>query len=507
MTAANRLTAAVLLLAATGCLPHDDIRARYQLERMLWHAQFFERRVNISFHHASKGDMTRAVQAFQAVIAADPLSSAEARGWDPAVASDIRRLQMSARIALAHLYFLSERYADAATIYEETLQLGSMSLRDVVDARLGVARSLYMSGESSAVTEHCAQLFSEVVENPEFWAGGFEVDDVMLNIPVVLVRLYQQNGEAEAYERYSALAVDFYARVSGTWPGKRVDGQARLARVQLHMVREEWAEAAAAIEGIVADSTLAAGTGAGLELILGEIRAFPLADPVGAEPILKRLVERYPGTDAAYAARYDLAAIRLAQGDHDAATAGFRELERERGVPDAVASRAMFARAQLLESQGLWDDASALLHRLEQLYPDTAPAIQAPMVTVRHYLDSGEGALAERALEHAREYYVSLLDRRSRFNGDRLLVQGALAESYVMTGRAGEVAEVLASGEGAWDDRSAAVGMLRAAELYRVEMEDSTRAAEILKKVIERFPETRYARVAQHRLDEIGDSP
>jgi TolA-binding protein len=219
------------------------------------------------------------------------------------------------------------------------------------------------------------------------------------------------------------------------------------------------------------------------------------------------LIDKYPESDAAYAARYDLAAIRLARGDADGAVAAFRTLERERGVPDAVASRAMFARARRLESVGMWDEASALLRRLQQLYPHTTPAIQAPLLTVRHYLDAGDPAMAERSIEQAREYYLSLLDRRSRFNGDRLLVQGALAESFVMTGRAGEVAEVLASGGGTWDERSAAAGMLKAAELYETKMHDRERAAETLKKVVERFPETRYARVAQRRLDEIGDAP
>jgi TolA-binding protein len=498
---------ALTALAALSCVPHEDIRARYEQEKMLWRAQFFQRRINIAFMQAAKGDTRRAVDAFRAVIAADPLSRADTSGWNARVVSDIRRVQMSARIALAHLYFLSERYADAGTMYEETLKLGSMTLRDALDARLGVARSLYMSGENSVVMEQCASIFGDVASSPEFWSGEFEVDDVMINIPVVLVRLYRESADAAAYERYSSLAADFYSRVSGTFPRTRADWQARLASVQLHMVRGEWREAAERLEEILADPAQEAGGAAALQLILGEIAAFPLADPTRAEPIFRGLIERYPGADAAYAARYDLAAMRVSAGDVSGATAAFRELERERGVPDAVASRAMFARARLLESGGMWDEASALLRRLEQLYPHTAPAIQAPLVTVRHYLEAGETGLVQRATEHAREYYLSLLDRRSRFGGDRLVVQGALAQTLVMAGRAGEAADLLAGGVGAWDDRSAAAGMLSAAGIYETELRDPERAAETLKEVIERFPETRYARVAQRRLNEIQGPP
>jgi hypothetical protein len=129
------------------------------------------------------------------------------------------------------------------------------------------------------------------------------------------------------------------------------------------------------------------------------------------------------------------------------------------------------------------------------------------MIIVRHYLDMGDTSLAERSLERAREYYLSLIDQRSRFAGDRLTVQGALAASYVMSGKAGDVAQILAAAAPEWDDDATAAGMLKAGELYATELNDRPKAVALLKKCIERFPETRYARVAQRRLDELEGRP
>ncbi len=500
------LWVAALWPLVVSCAPTDDVRARYDLERRLWRAQFFQRRINLSFMQASQNDTRLAIDAYQRVVADDPLADPGADSWRAPVVDDIRHILLSSRIALANLYFLSERYVDAGSMYRETVERGSIPLRSALEARLGAARSMYMAGESSAALDQCARMFSAIVESPDFWSGRVELDDVFLNIPIVLVRMYQENGDHERYDESSRLAAGFYDRVVATWPGSPRADQARLGRIQLHMVRGEWDDAARELAGAIATPGLAADA-AGLELLLGEIHAFARKDAAAAEPVLAGVVQKYPDTDAAFAARYDLIELQLEGGDEAGALQAFRALEDAPGAPEAVVSRAMLTRAQVLERQGSWDESLSLLRRTQQIYPYSAAAIETPMVIVRHYVDRGETELAERALERAREYYLSLIDRRSQFAGDRLTVQGALAASYVMSGRAGDVAEILASATPEWDDDATAAGMVKAGELYLTELNDRPKAVAMLKKCIERFPETRYARVAQRRLDEMEGRP
>ena len=107
----------VVLLTAclcfTACGSHDDVAARYRLERLLWKAQLHEREINISFIQASQRGLFRATEAFNQIVANDPLSDPGSHDWDPAVVSDIERIQIVSKIALANLYFLSEQYYDA----------------------------------------------------------------------------------------------------------------------------------------------------------------------------------------------------------------------------------------------------------------------------------------------------------------------------------------------------------------------------------------------------------
>jgi TolA-binding protein len=270
------------------------------------------------------------------------------------------------------------------------------------------------------------------------------------------------------------------------------------------MLRENWNQAASSLEAILADPLQQAGDAASLELVIGEIHAFRLRDAAEGARRFRDLRGRYPGTFVAYAAAYDEAALKLAESDPAGAAEQFKALEQASGVPDAVASRAMLARAKILEKSGAWDDAYALLRRLEQMYPFTTAAIEAPLVVTRHYIAAGNTEMVEVAMAHASEYYNSLLDRRSAFPGNRVMVQSALAESFVASGRADEAARLLGAGAQPWDEVSTAAGMLKAAEIYRTVLHNHDEARATLTRVMERFPDTRYARVARQRLDELG---
>lgn len=502
LRSAYTLAIAALVPLAAGCAGDDGVLARYRLEQKLWRAQFYQRRINISVVRASQKDTRLAIASFDDLLANDPLADPSAEGWSPGVVDDIRAIQLVSRVALANLYFLSERYADAGTMYERTLAASDVGIGSVLEARLGAARSMYLAGESSAVMRQCAEIFRQISTSEEFWSGDFVPDPVFVDIPVVLVRMYRETGDSVAYDEYRVLAREFYARVSATWPRTPLAWQATLGDIQLRLVAKDWRGAADRIEAMLAGPPVEGDLEA-LRLLLGEIYAFALHDAARAERILGEVEARMPTSPPAYAARYDQAALRLEAGDEVGAMAGFRALEQDAATPPDVAARAMFARATILERGGSWDEALQLLRRLQQIYPHAPPSIEAPLLITRHYVSTGEVALAERTLERAREYYLSLIDRNSPYSGDRIGVQDALAASYATAGRAADGAALLGSGPSSWDDASTAAGLLKSAEVYATVLGDSAQAREMLKKCIERFPETRYSRVAQDRLREL----
>jgi TolA-binding protein len=496
----------LLLPLLAGCSSHDDVRTRYEIERLLWRAQFYQRRVNIAFLSGSVRDMQRAIDAYRVVLAADPFANGAHPDWDPAVAHDIHSLLVSARVALANLYFANDRYADAGSLYAQTLRLGSLNFKDMLDVRMGAARVSYMEGDSRRVIEQCAGIFREVASNPDFWSGKGQIDDVFLNIPVALVQLHHDDGDASAADSAYTAATAFYQRVSTTWPGTRTDWQARMAIAQLHMIHEEWGAALDDLARILADPKQQAGDAAGLELVVGEIKAFRLRDADAGRTQFNSVRSRYPGTFSSYAAAYDLAALRE-ESDAPGAAVDYRNLENLAGVPDAVASRAMLARARILERADDWDEAYSLLRRIEQLYPFTAAAMEAPLVATRHYAAHGPAEMLELSLAHARDYYNTLLDRGSAFPGNRSMAQAALVESFLASGKADEAARTLGEGSQSWDDASTAAGMLKAAELYHDVLHDDAQARSTLEKVIARFPGTRFAHLAEERLATLSPAP
>ncbi len=484
----------------SSCASQDDLVARYQLERKLWRAQYYQRRINISVVRASQNDTRMAIASFNAVLSDDPLARPEASAWRRDVVADIGQIHLAARVALANLYFLSERYADAGRMYERTIE--SAELGGSLDARLGAARSMYLAGETTEVMRQCAEMFRQISTSEEFWSGRFVPDGVFVDIPVVLVRMYREAGEAEAYAEYRALADGFYRRVAATWPGSPIAWQATLGEIQLRLVDEDWRAAAGRIEAILAAPDPQYDL-EGLRLLLGEIYAFALGDAARADSILADVERRAAGAPIGHAARYDRGALLLQTGDEAGAMAVFRALEQDEATPGDVAARAMFAHATTLERRGTWDEALQLLLRMQQLYPHAPASIEAPIFVTRHYVKTGEHTLAERTLERAREYYLSLINRNSPYAGDRIGVQDALAASYASAGRAAEGAALLGSAPSSWDDASTAAGLLKSAEVYATVLADSARASEMLKKCIERFPETRYSRLAALRLSEL----
>jgi tetratricopeptide (TPR) repeat protein len=494
---------AALLPLFLACTDQADVLARYRLEQKLWRAQFYQRRINISVVHASQNDTRYAIAAFDSVLTDNPLSSPKAASWRPEVVADIKRIHLLSRVALASLFFLSERYTDAGKMYERTLEAGDASLATSLDARLGAARSMYLAGESTEVMRQCAEIFQEISTSEDFWSGRFAPDPVFVDIPVVLTRLYRESGDVAAYDEFRRTAGDFYSRVVTTWPGTPIAWQAALGQVQLRLVDQDWQGAVVLIDGVLAEADPKQDVD-GLRLLQGEIYAFALHDPTPAMAVFDEVETRAPNSALAYAARYDRAALLQERGDEDGAMAAFRVLEQDQATPGDVAARAMFARASLLEKRGSWDEALQLLRRMQQIYPHAPASIEAPILVTRHYVATGDGP--GRAHARARARLLSVADRSKIARTPGTAFESRMRWPRATSRRAAPRCE----GCGSPGIGSVVVGRRQrrgrpAQECRGVRHGPARHDTRVrnAQKCIERFPETRYSRLAQLRLDEI----
>ena len=160
-------------------------------------------------------------------------------------------------------------------------------------------------------------------------------------------------------------------------------------------------------------------------------------------------------------------------------------------------------RARYLEQQDRWNEALPLLRRLMRLFPDTDPAVEAPLVITRHYVETGEPNLARRNLDRATTFYTSMLERQSKYRGDRMLVEDYLIENYLAMGQAQTMVELLETRSAEWDEASSAGAILKSAVIYSAVLDDKENATRLLKKSIELFPKTRYAKIAEQQLEKL----
>jgi tetratricopeptide (TPR) repeat protein len=498
------LVLAGLVLVTTGCRSHEEVHARYTLERLSWKAQVQERKINIAFIKASQKDLALAIERLNDVVAYDPLSQYNTSDWDPQVVSDIRRIRLASRIALASLYFLSEQYQEAGDFYQRTLKDATIDFKKQLSVRLNLVRTVYLTGDTDLLEQQCAAIFEEIDQSEDFWAGTFALQDVFLGIPLVLTRLYAERENWEKYGEFSSTAEQFYTRVAQTWPDDMIAAKAVYSRVMIFLQREEWNNALSDIEQLMDNDHFKPQRGQ-LLLLKGEILAYALDDIPAGESVFNRLMDTHSGTSAGYAAQYNVASLKLKDGEEREGFELLRELEGGDRVPAEVAARAMMTRALYLEKEDRWDEALPLFRRLMRLFPNTEPAVEAPLVVTRHYLRTGETQLAKRNLTRDTEFYASLLERQSKYRGDRLLVEDFLIENYLAMNRGREIADLLETRSREWDEISSAGAYLKSAVIYSAVLEDDENATRVLKKSIELFPQTRYAKIAQQQLDRIEE--
>lgn len=496
------LLAGGLLLSIVGCRTNEDVHARYTLERLLWKAQVQERKINIAFIKASQRDLTLAIDYMSEVVAYDPLAAHDTQGWNSGIIDDIRHIRLVSRIALANLYFLSEQYQEAGDFYTRSLNDANIDFKKQLDVRLNLVRTVYLTGESDLLEEQCAAIYEEIDQSKDFWSGKFPLKDVFLGVPLVLLRLYADREEWDQYEQFGGTAERFYTRVAETWPEELIAAKAIFSRVMLRLQQERWREAIADIDRLMKMQSFESRRGE-LMLLKGEILAYALEEREAGKGVFSELVARHSGTPAGFAGQFNLAALTLQEGDAERGLEMLRELEGGDRVPADVAARALMRRARYMEENNRWHEALPLLRRLTRLFPNTDPAVEAPLVITRHYLETGERQLAERNLQRAAEFYTTLLERQSKYRGDRIMVEDYLIENYLAMGKGREMAELLEDRSSEWDEVSSAGAMLRSAVIYSAVLDDEENAARLLKKSIELFPDTRYAKIAEERLKKL----
>jgi tetratricopeptide (TPR) repeat protein len=166
------------------------------------------------------------------------------------------------------------------------------------------------------------------------------------------------------------------------------------------------------------------------------------------------------------------------------------------------APRALMSVARIHTQRGKWDQAFVSLKLLEARYALTAPALEVPLEIVALNRRRGERTEALEALLAAERTYRRLMDRFPPGNHSDHLLE-LLIETLERQGRYAEAhVERLV-----WIDRAAGsveeLHRLRASvEAARANLLGEELIEPLVRRMAERFPNTRLGRRAAHRLAE-----
>ncbi len=494
-----------LLLAASallwGCGSNDDINARYSMEKKMWKAQKIEKSINADFRAASEKDIEHAIKSYEDVIDGISINEAAANGWRPLTMAEINRLIVLSKIALANLYFITDKYFLAEDYYRSSLYEEDIPELSRLNARLNLARSFYFTGFEDSLEIQCESLFRELVLGAELWQNQPLVSDAFLEIPLMLVKLYKAGNKVEKYREYDFLASSFYDKIIHVWPDSLIADKARFKKTSMYLLAGNWEKALNMIDAITT-SSFGRAIAPKLLLLKAGIYLKGIKDSDSAERIYLDIAVNTPDAEEAFTAKLALSGLYFNQGKNREALELIRSIKKDGEAPEEAVSRAMLLHALYLEEQDKWEEAILVLKRIQTLYPQTQMAMEAPLLITVHYIESGDSLLAHRNLEKASRFYITLIARAKAQPERALISENYLVENYLVAGRAAEAAEILSSRAEMWGWPAGAAALIKSAGIYSRNLEDVEKAREALKKCIELYPETRYAKRAGTLLSE-----
>ena len=498
----NVLILAGVMLCAwhIGCGGEKGAGALYAYEKVIWRARMAERRIWSQAFTVRDEDLSVAIGAYEAGLAANPLRDDAAATWSPRVRKNIAKLRFSSRIALAKLYLLRLENNAGVSYFRSGLQRNDLVLRERQDLGLSLVKALYGNAVRDPIEAKCWSVLTEISNDENLGNWADEIGDTLLTIPGHLVRMEIDRGLGVS-ESLGA-AEEFLGRVIATSPAGLVSQKARLARVDLHLVLERYDPALEDIDAVIASGRFPANR-AEYELLRAEVIGFGLGREAEGEAILEGLIRTSPEPRIVRMASVDLAAMKARRGEAVEAVKILRDLENEDDTPVETRTTAMFLRAVIMKGTGEWGEATTILWRICRLYPFTRAGMVAPLVILRDQIEEGDTVRAASVHRKTVEYYLSAIAMNSASLRYRHLVKDYLIESYLIMGDPAGAARTLEEQAPSWSGENGAVGLIKSAMIYLNLLNDRESGVRMLEKCLDLFPSSRYLGYVRAELDSL----
>ncbi len=507
-----RQVAAILLFAAlavglTGC-GNAELTERYRAERMSWQVRTLERAMSENAEIATDEMIARVMDGHREIVDRFPPPETIDEATPPEVV-DVAMISAASRLALSSMLMgrataetADESIGEAVELLESVRDRYSFERNLAVEAGLRLASVREATGDFGGAVDEMGDLLDRW--GPAMDDKGDAPDLRILRLPLRRATSYAVRGMGDQATRVFEEANETYASWAETWSGSRTGEAALRMSADAYSAQGRWRDAVAVHERLDADYGSDENR-ANVWLSLAEIHGARLGDKRTSRMFYERVSDSYGETTAGATADVALALMDIAEGRYEEARERLTTVIDRFGDEEAIAATAKQHRAASFELEGRRDAAVAEYSALGAEFPTTMYGLAAPLKIVDLYEEMGETAAAVTALDEAAQIYA----RVTRDYGGtpaEMAARNYMIETRLRQESWGDAASLLSETAAKFPDTQAAPGMLlQAADIYRGKLDQPDRAAELLRAVIERYPEHAGVGRARDILESLAE--
>lgn len=496
----RRWTIIALAFAAAACSA-PEITERYVAERAIFRVERHLRNLRDEGEPADPRRLAELAIDFESVALAvpdrgsDALREIEARAWMRAAECHFDLVDsLRAEFILANV---AANFADLPHIFGEvSYQLGRVTERH---------------GQYRATIGHYRDVIELVAPDPgpdprsppdpEARPEEKTADDFVLGLPLYIARLaVRDTTVTDAVPFYEAARLYYSDRTDDTSPFVRIESAVLLAEVLAD--RGEWDQASTTLDliedripGIVMTRVEPADVRLASFEYQVRARRFGVATADSVRWLLERLINDYSYGDTAPSALLAMANCAYELGEGKEAHHDLARLVRDYPTAPAV-PEGQLLRARLYADGQSWRDARRVLQALPLEFPTSDAALRAPLEIAAYYRGIGDFEGERNALVRAAERYREILHRYPR-GPHTFTTRGNLVTVFDLQGRYAEAVDELIAicDETALPAQRPGL-LFAAARRAETHLADPARAAGIMDRLADEFPDTRLGRAA-----------
>ncbi len=234
-------------------------------------------------------------------------------------------------------------------------------------------------------------------------------------------------------------------------------------------------------------------------------------NPQGTPPLqlqrvvnrLNQFVKKYPNTNLAIDADFNIARLYIVKEEYDQARAQLNKIVDKYGKYPAICAEAVFLSGNSYQIQDKWNSALEQYKKIMQLYPTTPRGIDVPVYIAQYYKVKYQPDKMLAAYQEAIAHYKSVAEQY-RNTPMSYIVSMLAAKCYVAIkdwqGAVNSLNAIIIDYKGKVDLQEA---LMTSALVYTKELKDKVKAKQMLEALIKDYPRGKLLKPAKELLKEL----